>query len=115
MVDLGTAANVVATLVGIISIGGAVKSVYNGAVRTGIEYIAMIPDVADAVDNLQDCVGEVKDDQEDIKEGMVALSRATASREVEVSPDEMADELGVEPGVDRFYPSDDRWHPVDDD
>lgn len=108
MPDFATLANVVATVVGTITIAGAAKSIYNGSIRSVINHISMIPEVAQKVDDLSDCVGDVKDEQEEMKEGMVALAEATSRPGREVPAEEMAHELGVEPGIDRFY-SDGDW------
>jgi len=114
MADPSVVANVVGIIVGTISILATAKSVYNGAVRSAVNHIGMIPEVADSVEELSDCVSDIKSEQEDIKEGVVAISEAQARDGVTIDPDGMARELGVKPQIDRFY-DERRYGPHSDD
>jgi len=65
---------------------GAAKSAYNGTLRGLVDNIRQIPEVADRVDAMAD-------KQEQMVDGMVALSVAESDEETSIDTDQLANDL----------------------
>lgn len=76
----------VEVLLALVGLAGAAKSAYNGTIRGLVDNIRQIPEVADRVDRMAD-------KQEQMVDGMVALSVAESDEETTIDTDQLANDL----------------------
>ena len=73
-------------VVAVIAVLGAVKSAYNGIVRSLVNNIKQIPDIGKKVDHIEER-------QEQMVDGLIAVSVAQDEEDAEIDPDTLASRL----------------------
>ena len=73
-------------VVAVIAVLGAVKSAYNGIVRSLVNNIKQIPDIGKKVDHIEER-------QEQMVDGLIAVSVAQDEEDAEIDPDTLANRL----------------------
>lgn len=73
-------------VVAVFAVLGAVKSAYNGNVRSLVNNIKQIPDIGKKVDHIEER-------QEQMVDGLIAVSVAQVEEDAEIDPDTLANRL----------------------
>jgi hypothetical protein len=113
MMRLGTTGEVVAIVVGIITILAALKSFYNGWLRDRIlaererktrrnELDEKIDEIYDTVKHLEEAQEDFAEEQQDLKQATYFLALAEDDEVEGVDPERIREVLGVPKGLQRF-------------
>lgn len=89
-------------VIAVATIAGIAVSVYRGTLGQLVDYIKEIPTIKEHVVDVAETQDEIKSRQDDLADGMVAVSLAHRRDDVEPDPDAMAERLNADRGPGQF-------------
>lgn len=97
----------VEVIVGLVVLGGAAKSAYNGNIRQFINSVQKIQEIDEKLDHICSRMDEQRETLDNQRDTLIALAWAHEEEDVEIDPVSTEEELGMGPGVRRFLKDDD--------